>query len=111
MDEPLISPQTRFKGSSMHRKLTTVFATLSLLALSMSAAAKAEQPQVINLQRFRKALWKVHLNVKGKPGDFLLDTGGGVTRYDYGWQPRSTVHEPVHHHIRLGPWSHVAQQT
>jgi hypothetical protein len=39
----------------------------------------AEKPQVIKLQRFRKALWKVHLTVKGKPGDFLLDTGGGVT--------------------------------
>ena len=36
-------------------------------------------PQVIKLQRFRKALWKVHVTVKGKPGDFLLDTGGGVT--------------------------------
>src|SRR5690348_17140723 len=35
--------------------------------------------QVIKLQRFRKALWKVHVNVKGKPGDFLFDTGGGVT--------------------------------
>ena len=36
-------------------------------------------PQVIKLQRFRKALWKVHITVKGKPGDFLFDTGGGVT--------------------------------
>jgi hypothetical protein len=63
----------------MHRKLTNVFAIVSLLALAMSVAAKAEQPQVIKLQRFRKALWKVHVNVKGKPGDFLLDTGGGVT--------------------------------
>jgi len=35
--------------------------------------------QVIKLQRFRKALWKVHVNVKGKSGDFLFDTGGGVT--------------------------------
>jgi len=34
---------------------------------------------VIKLQRFRKALWKVHVTIKGKPGDFLLDTGGGVT--------------------------------
>jgi hypothetical protein len=36
-------------------------------------------PQVIKLQRFRKALWKVHVAMKGKSGDFLLDTGGGVT--------------------------------
>jgi len=34
---------------------------------------------VIKLQRFRKALWKVHVTIKGKAGDFLLDTGGGVT--------------------------------
>ena len=63
----------------MHRRLTTVFAIASLLALSVSAAGQAEKPQVIKLQRFRKALWKVHVMVKGKPGDFLLDTGGGVT--------------------------------
>jgi aspartyl protease len=53
-----------------------LFVVLSLL----SAAAKTvEKPQIIKLQRFRKALWKVHVTVKGKPGDFLLDTGGGVT--------------------------------
>jgi hypothetical protein len=34
---------------------------------------------VIKLERFRKALWKVNLTVKGKPGAFLFDTGGGVT--------------------------------
>ena len=38
-----------------------------------------DKPQVIKLQRFRKALWKVHVTVKNKSGDFLLDTGGGVT--------------------------------
>jgi hypothetical protein len=43
------------------------------------AANPARPPQVITLQRFRKALWKVHVTVKGKEGDFLLDTGGGVT--------------------------------
>lgn len=63
----------------MHQKLANVFAIVFLLALSVSAAVKPEQPQVIKLQRFRQALWKVHVNVKGKPGDFLLDTGGGVT--------------------------------
>ena len=51
-----------------------------LIPSSVSAAGKAaEKPQVIKLERFRKALWKVHVTVKGKPGDFLLDTGGGVT--------------------------------
>jgi hypothetical protein len=47
-----------------------------LVAAAGNAAAR---PQVIKLERFRKALWKVHVTVKGKPGDFLLDTGGGVT--------------------------------
>ena len=46
---------------------------------SAEATAKAPTVQVIKLQRFRKALWKVHVTVKGKEGDFLLDTGGGVT--------------------------------
>jgi hypothetical protein len=39
----------------------------------------AEEAQVIKLERFRKALWKVHVTVNGKTGDFLLDTGGGIT--------------------------------
>jgi hypothetical protein len=38
-----------------------------------------DKPQVIKLQRFRKALWTVHVTIKGKTGDFLFDTGGGVT--------------------------------
>ena len=60
----------------MLRKLVSPF----LIFLLVSAAAKAaEKPQVIKLERYRKALWKVHVSVKGKPGDFLLDTGGGVT--------------------------------
>ena len=60
----------------MLRKLVSPF----LIFLLVSAGAKAaEKPQVIKLERFRKALWKVHVTVKGKPGDFLLDTGGGVT--------------------------------
>jgi hypothetical protein len=46
---------------------------------SSSTTSTAEQPHAIKLERFRKALWKVHVTVKGKPGDFLLDTGGGVT--------------------------------
>jgi hypothetical protein len=60
----------------MLRKLVSPF----LIFLLVSAAANAaEKPQVIKLERYRKALWKVHVSVKGKPGDFLLDTGGGVT--------------------------------
>ena len=44
-----------------------------------SPAKAAENVQVIKLDRFRKALWKVHVTFKGKAGDFLFDTGGGVT--------------------------------
>ena len=65
----------------MLRKLSSGFAIVSFLLLSIvSAAGKtADKPQVIKLDRFRKALWKMHVTVKGKPGDFLFDTGGGVT--------------------------------
>jgi hypothetical protein len=67
--------------------IRTIFAILFLSVTFASAngrspdknAGKNDLPQVINLQRFRKALWKVHVTVKGKEGDFLLDTGGGVT--------------------------------
>jgi len=62
-------------------RLTASLAIL-LLFLPTALSAKtqaADKPQVIKLQRFRKALWKVHVTVKGKTGDFLLDTGGGNT--------------------------------
>ncbi len=63
--------------------MRTIFA-LAVVFLFMSSPVAAwtkapDKPQVIKLQRFRKALWKVHLTVKNKPGDFLFDTGGGVT--------------------------------
>ena len=65
----------------MVRKFTAALAiTCFVIFPLLSVAGKpSEKPQVIRLQRFRKALWKVHVTVKGKPGDFLLDTGGGVT--------------------------------
>jgi hypothetical protein len=65
----------------MLQKFTAALAIISFLIPSfVSGAGKAaDKPQVIRLERFRKALWKVHVTVKGKPGDFLLDTGGGVT--------------------------------
>ncbi len=52
---------------------------LNLVVLPAAASAANDRPQVIKLERFRRALWKVHVTVKGKPGDFLLDTGGGLT--------------------------------
>ena len=55
------------------RKALATFLSLLIICASLSA----QQP--IKLQRFRKALWKIHLTVKGKEGDFLFDTGGGVT--------------------------------
>lgn len=65
----------------MLRKFNLVLAVLCVLSPSLvyAASSPADKPQVIKLQRFRKALWKVHVTVKGKPGDFLLDTGGGIT--------------------------------
>ena len=55
-------------------------ATAALLLFSALSFAAAP-PQVIKLQRFRKALWKVHVTFQGKAGDFLLDTGGGRTLF------------------------------
>ena len=57
--------------------LTIIF--LSLVAPVGASSKAPEKGKVIKLQRFRKALWKVHLTIQNKPGDFLLDTGGGVT--------------------------------
>ena len=66
---------------AIFRKFTVTIATLVVVVCPVVIAANtpANKPQVIKLQRFRKALWKVHVTIKGKPGDFLLDTGGGVT--------------------------------
>lgn len=55
---------------------TLIFAILASTVLS---AVSVPAQQTIKLERFRKALWKIHLTVKGKPGDFLFDTGGGLT--------------------------------
>jgi len=65
----------------MLRKLTVTLAILLIASCPAASAPNTQtnKPQVIKLQRFRKALWKVHVTIKGKPGDFLLDTGGGVT--------------------------------
>jgi len=65
----------------MLRKFTVALAIIFVLLPSLvSATSKVTaKPQVIRLERFRKALWKVHVTIKGKVGDFLLDTGGGVT--------------------------------
>jgi hypothetical protein len=64
----------------LRRIIISIAITLVLVPLPTYAARqKVEKPQVIKLNRFRKALWTVHVAVKGKTGDFLLDTGGGVT--------------------------------
>jgi hypothetical protein len=65
----------------MRKKFIAALAVIFFLIPSLvSEAEKAvETVQVIRLERFRKALWKVHVTVKGKSGDFLFDTGGGVT--------------------------------
>lgn len=64
----------------MLQKTSPVLVVILLISsLVYAAGDAAPKPQVIKLERFRKALWKVHVTVKGKPGDFLLDTGGGIT--------------------------------
>ena len=65
----------------MLRKLNLVLAVLAVVspALVYGASKPAGKPQVIKLQRFRKALWKVRVTINGRSGDFLLDTGGGIT--------------------------------
>ena len=64
----------------MFPRLSAGLLTLSLLAgAAPSTPSRTEAPQVIRLERFRKALWKVHVTMNGVPGDFLFDTGGGLT--------------------------------
>lgn len=64
----------------MLRKISPALAIIFIISSLVSPTGNAAgRPQVIKLERFRKALWKVHVTVKGKAGDFLLDTGGGVT--------------------------------
>jgi hypothetical protein len=58
--------------------LSSCLARQDLPATSTSNAS-LDAPRAIKLDRFRKALWTVHVTVQGKSGDFLLDTGGGVT--------------------------------
>jgi len=65
----------------MIRNLPIAVAIASITAVgALSGAQKpGEKPQIVKLERFRKALWTVHVTIDGKPGDFLLDTGGGNT--------------------------------
>ena len=63
----------------MTPRYVLAFVLLVIPSFVVASTKVPSKPQVIKLQRFRKALWKVHVIVKGKPGDFLLDTGGGVT--------------------------------
>ncbi len=51
----------------------------TVIVVSLLAIASAGAQQTIKLERFRKALWKVHVTLNGKPGAFLFDTGGGAT--------------------------------
>jgi hypothetical protein len=59
--------------------LRTLLALATFSVLISAANKPAQELQVIKLERFRKALWTVQVTVNGKPGRFLLDTGGGNT--------------------------------
>jgi len=60
--------------------LTITLAVAAGLTSQFASAQKpSNSPQVIQLQRFRTALWTVQVVVNGRPGRFLLDTGGGNT--------------------------------
>jgi len=62
------------------RKFNLALLVTGVLATWAPAFAQAAgTTQVIHLNRFRKALWTVRITVNGKPGEFLLDTGGGNT--------------------------------
>ncbi|WP_369062201.1 aspartyl protease family protein [Caulobacter sp. 73W] len=52
---------------------------VALAFASAAIAAEPASPQVIKLERFRKALWTLPITVNGKSGRFFLDTGGGRT--------------------------------
>jgi hypothetical protein len=70
-----------------HIILALIFVSLGIIPSQVSAKntdtrkKSAGGPQVIKLQRFRKALWNIHVTVNGKSGDFLFDTGGGLTHF------------------------------
>ena len=73
----------------MFTRLSAGLLSLSLVVGGVpSVQAPVEKPQVIKLERFRKALWKVHLTVNGVPGDFLFDTGGGITLLSKDFAPK-----------------------
>ena len=57
----------------------TLFVSIIFAGQANVLGVGKAKPQVIKLQRYRKALWTVNVTVKGKSGDFLFDTGGGVT--------------------------------
>jgi hypothetical protein len=62
------------------RRITlALLITCVLTPWAPALARAAGTTQVIHLNRFRKALWTVRVTVNGKPGEFLLDTGGGNT--------------------------------
>jgi predicted aspartyl protease len=67
--------------------LVMFWSFMSPAAIAADSAAQATQ--TIKLERFRKALWTVRVTLNGKTGDFLFDTGGGITlvteQFAAGW--------------------------
>jgi hypothetical protein len=59
--------------------LSSILIMNSFSSRQMHFKNDAEKPQVIKLERFRKALWKVNVTINNITGEFLFDTGGGQT--------------------------------
>jgi hypothetical protein len=74
----------------MFPKLTSALVSACLLATAIRPDPHVDSPQVIKLERFRKALWTVRVTVNGATGNFLLDTGGGNTLVTEGFSSHLT---------------------
>ena len=63
----------------IYRLSALVLAVFWFFTSPAAVADDIQATQTIKLERFRKALWTVRVTLNGKTGDFLFDTGGGIT--------------------------------
>jgi len=63
------------RASGLLRRISVALSCLWVAIVAPSFPSSEDQPQepqVIKLERFRKALWKVRITLEGKPGDFVI---------------------------------------